>query len=107
MRKVSSLRHRVRTSFTAHPVSYEMDAVGSFPGIKAALTWSWPPSSAEVKTWSYTSTPPYVFMAWYLVKHRNIFALPYHLLEGAERIHEKPEVSPPPGREPNQEPPEK
>jgi hypothetical protein len=21
--------------------------------------------------WSYTFTPPYVFMAWYLVKHRD------------------------------------
>jgi hypothetical protein len=33
---------------------------GSFPGFKAAGTWSWPltPSSAEVKNvWSYTSTP--------------------------------------------------
>jgi hypothetical protein len=30
------------------------------------------PSSAEVKNaWSYTSTPQYVFMAWYLVKHRD------------------------------------
>jgi len=30
-----------------------------------------PPSSAEVKNaWSYTSTPPYVFMAWCLVKYR-------------------------------------
>jgi hypothetical protein len=28
-----------------------------------------PPSSAEVNSWSYTSTLPYV-MAWYLVKHR-------------------------------------
>jgi hypothetical protein len=27
-----------------------------------------PPTSAEVKkTWIYTSTPPYVFMAWCLV----------------------------------------
>jgi len=23
--------------------------------------------------WSYTSTPPYVFMVWYLVKHRDKF----------------------------------
>jgi hypothetical protein len=31
-----------------------------------------PPSIAEVKNaWSHTSTLPYVFMAWYLVKHRN------------------------------------
>jgi hypothetical protein len=28
-----------------------------------------PLSSAEVKNaWSYTATPPYVFMAWYLIK---------------------------------------
>jgi hypothetical protein len=31
-----------------------------------------PPSSAEVKSeWSSTSTPQYVFMAWYLVKHKD------------------------------------
>jgi len=31
-----------------------------------------PPSSAEVKSaWMYTSTPPYVFMPWYFVKHRD------------------------------------
>jgi len=28
-----------------------------------------PPSDAEVNAWSYTSTPPYVFMAWCLVKY--------------------------------------
>jgi len=33
-----------------------------------------PPSSAEVrKAWSYNSTPPYVFMACYLVKRRGDF----------------------------------
>jgi hypothetical protein len=32
------------------------------------------PSSAEVKnTWSYTSTPRYVFMTWCLVKHGDNF----------------------------------
>jgi hypothetical protein len=31
-----------------------------------------PSSRAEVKNaWSYTSTPQYVFMAWYLVKHKD------------------------------------
>jgi hypothetical protein len=31
-----------------------------------------PPSGAEVKNaWSYTSTPQYVLMEWYLVKHRD------------------------------------
>jgi hypothetical protein len=33
-----------------------------------------PPFSAEVKnTWSYTSSPPYAFMAWCLVKQRENF----------------------------------
>jgi hypothetical protein len=33
-----------------------------------------PPCSAEVKyARSYTSTTHYVFMAWYLVKHRDNF----------------------------------
>jgi hypothetical protein len=37
-----------------------------------------PPSNAEVKNaWSYTSTTPYVFMAWCLVKHRHNFT--FHL----------------------------
>jgi hypothetical protein len=32
------------------------------------------PSGAEVKnSWHCTSTPPYVFMAWWLVKHRDNF----------------------------------
>jgi hypothetical protein len=35
-----------------------------------------PPSTAEIKNaWSYTSSPPYVFMAWCLVKHRDSFTL--------------------------------
>jgi hypothetical protein len=33
-----------------------------------------PPSSAEVKNArNYTSTPPYVFMAWCSIKHRDNF----------------------------------
>jgi len=33
-----------------------------------------PPSSAEVKnTWSYTVTPSYIFIAWYLDKQRDNF----------------------------------
>jgi hypothetical protein len=42
-----------------------------------------PPPSAEVKNvWHYTSTPPYVLMVWYLVKHRDNFTLdlPFSLL---------------------------
>jgi hypothetical protein len=37
-----------------------------------------PPSSAEVKNaLRYTSTPPYVFMAWCLVKHRDNFTFTF------------------------------
>jgi len=32
-----------------------------------------PSSSAEVNAWSYNSTLPHVFMAWYLAKHRATF----------------------------------
>jgi hypothetical protein len=48
------------------------------PGSKAVGAWSWPlpPSGAEFKNaWSYTSTPPYVFIAWCLIKHRKKFKL--------------------------------
>jgi hypothetical protein len=32
-----------------------------------------PPSTAEVKNaWSNTATPPYFFMAWHFIKHRDI-----------------------------------
>jgi len=46
---------------------------GCFPGVKqpGRETDQLPPSSAEVKnTWSCTSIPLYVFMAWCLIKHR-------------------------------------
>jgi hypothetical protein len=34
-----------------------------------------PPSSTEVKNeWSYTSTPHYAFLTWYLLKHRVNFS---------------------------------
>jgi hypothetical protein len=35
-----------------------------------------PPSRAEVKNaWNYISIHQYVFMAWYLAKHRNNFTV--------------------------------
>jgi hypothetical protein len=40
-----------------------------------------PPTSAEVKNaWSYTSTPTYVFMARYLVQHRDNLTFTFILL---------------------------
>jgi len=50
---------------------------GSFPGREADHTSL---SSAEVKNiWSYTSTSPYVLIAWYLVKYRDIFIFTFTL----------------------------
>jgi hypothetical protein len=74
-----SLHHRVQSGSGAHPASYPMGTRGSFPGGKAAGCEGdhSPPSSAEVKNaWSYTSTSPYVFIAWCLVKHRDFTFLP-------------------------------
>jgi len=39
------------------------------------------PSVKVNNAWSCTSTPPYVFMGWYLVKHGNNFTLFYLLLD--------------------------
>jgi hypothetical protein len=61
---------------TKRPIRWVFGAVS--PGVK----WSGreydhlPLSSADVKSaWSYTSTPPYVFTAWSLVKHRDTLTL--------------------------------
>jgi hypothetical protein len=44
-------------------------------GFKCACVIAWTlfvQSSVEVKNaWSYTSTLPYIFMAWYILKHRD------------------------------------
>jgi hypothetical protein len=39
-----------------------------------------PPFSADVKNvWGYASTPPYVFMAWCLIKHKENFTFTFTL----------------------------
>jgi hypothetical protein len=66
-----SLYHRVQWG---PPTSYPMGTGALSLGMKrpGREADDSPPSSAEIKNaWSYTSTPPYVFMAWCVVKHRN------------------------------------
>jgi hypothetical protein len=47
------------------------------------------PFSAEVmNVWRYISTPPSVFMAWYLVKHRDSFCLYLSSLIIVSNIHD-------------------
>jgi hypothetical protein len=58
--------HVVQTGSGVHPTSYPMGTGGSFPEVKrpAREADHSPPTSAEVKkTWFYTSTPLYAFMA--------------------------------------------
>jgi hypothetical protein len=66
-----STRHHVQTDSTAHTASYPVGTESSFsevkrPGSEANHS---PPCNAEVRNaCSYTSTPQYAFMAWYLIK---------------------------------------
>jgi hypothetical protein len=48
--------------------------VERFHGVKRSVceVYHSPPFSAEVRNaWGYTSTPPYAFMAWCLIKQRD------------------------------------
>jgi hypothetical protein len=70
------LAYAVRTLPPPPTISYPMGKGGTSLGIKREEREADhpPPSSAEFKNaWSYTSTPSYVFIAWYLVKHRINF----------------------------------
>jgi hypothetical protein len=84
---VIRLRAGRRIRFPVGQATASTQAVGpTEPSIKWTGEWSGrgcqsdhsPPSSVEVNNaWSYTSTPPYVFMTWCLVKHKNNFM--FHL----------------------------
>jgi hypothetical protein len=72
-----SLHHRIQNGSGAHPASYPMGTRNFSLGVKQPGREAnhSPPSSVEVKnSWSYTSTPQCVFMAWCLVKHRDNFS---------------------------------
>jgi hypothetical protein len=71
------LHRNVHTGSGVHPPPVHLYQ-DCFVGGKAARTWNKlsPLSIAEVKNaWSYTSTPPYVYMAWCLVKRHEQFRL--------------------------------
>jgi hypothetical protein len=77
--KVILSHHRFHTDSGAYTESYLVSTVICFSRIK------WPgreadhssPSIAKVNSvWRCTSTSPYVYMAWYLVKHRDNFTFP-------------------------------
>jgi hypothetical protein len=77
-------RHRVATGSGSHPVTCPVGTgEGGVspklkrPGYEADYI---PACSAEIRNdWSYTSTLPYIFMEWFLVKHRYNFTLGFRL----------------------------
>jgi hypothetical protein len=74
------LHHHVQNGSGAHPASCLVGTRGSFPGGKAAGTWSWPlPSTAEVKEWVelYLHSPN--MLSWHgaQLKHRDNFTFTF------------------------------
>jgi hypothetical protein len=69
---------KVASKFSLGPTQPPIECVPGY--LSREIKWSRceadhsPPPSAEVRNaWSYTPIPPYVFMAWYVVKHRDNF----------------------------------
>jgi hypothetical protein len=61
--------HVVQTGSEAHPASYSMGSEGLFPReVKRQRCEAdhSPSISTEENTWIYTSTTPYIFVAYYL-----------------------------------------
>jgi hypothetical protein len=70
--KDCSVFHIVQTGPGAYAASYPISTRGQAAGSEADHS---SPSSAGAKNiWSCTSTPPFVFMAWCLIKHTDKFA---------------------------------
>jgi hypothetical protein len=79
--------YRVQTGSGILLASYPTSTGSSFPGGEMAgeSTDHSPPPSTEIKNaWSYTFTPPYVFMEWCLIEqevHRDNFTFTVKSLE--------------------------
>jgi hypothetical protein len=70
--EVSFLRHSIQTGSEIHPAYYRTATGGKIPtGVKRPELEpdNSPPSSAYVQNvWSYSSTSPYAFIEWCLIK---------------------------------------
>jgi hypothetical protein len=72
---LNRVRMNVELDKNINPASYPMGTAASFleekqPEREADHS---PPPTAAVNAWSYTSTPPYVFMAWCLIKQARLW----------------------------------
>jgi hypothetical protein len=67
-----SLHHRLQNGSEAHPASYLIGISSSFPGGKAAGSWSWPLTSTscrgQIIRGAIRPLLQYAFIAWCLVK---------------------------------------
>jgi hypothetical protein len=80
--------HHVQTGSGSHPASYPVGS-GDFP-------WRWNGRGVKLITHLHLVSrlkmrgayKDYVFMAWYLVKHRDYFTVPWYLGGGTEYNHE-------------------
>jgi hypothetical protein len=55
-------------TITQYPIQWVSGDISPEPKRPGREADNSPPTSAQIKkTWTYTSTPPYVFMAWCLV----------------------------------------
>jgi hypothetical protein len=80
----------------SRPALGHIQPTNSVPGTLSSGVELWgsetdhsPTSSAEVKNaWSYTSTPSYVFMTWYLVKHTDKFTFTFTFTKACSDISE-------------------
>jgi hypothetical protein len=51
----------IQNGFGAHPLSFPVVTRYSYPGVEQqGQEW-----------WNYTSVPPYIFMAWCIIKHKD------------------------------------
>jgi len=66
-----SLRHSIQTGCGTYSASYQMRPADSFLGGKAVGAWNWHLALSLRILGSIPPLPQYVFVAWYLVKHRD------------------------------------
>jgi hypothetical protein len=70
------LLHFDQTCSGTRPSSYSVCTWDSLPGREVGH--SFPPHAEIKRPWSYTSTSPYVFMAWCLIKQSDKFVFTFH-----------------------------